>query len=79
MTNALPAQVGLACLLLAHTLLTFSRSSAAREEKPTRSRWSLFGKEQEISAKEEYARLARKAQGFWQGGLSLRDLPVGRR
>lgn len=79
MNYALPAQVGLACLLLAHTLLTFMNPSAEAEEKPRRSLWSLFGQAEELSAEEEYARLVRKAQGFWQGGLSLRDWPAGRR
>lgn len=78
MSYALPAQVGLACLILAHTLLTFMTPQAEAEEKPRRSLWSLFGKE-EMSPEEEYAHLARKAQGFWQGGLSLRDWPARRR
>jgi hypothetical protein len=79
MNYALPAQVGLACLILTHTLLSFMKPSTEAEEKPQRAQWSLFGQAEALSADEEYARLARKAQAFWQGGLSLRDLPAGRR
>lgn len=79
MTFTLPAQVGLACLILAQTLLTFAKPVGERDEKPRPSLKPLFGKTEEASADEEYARLARKAQCFWQGGLTLGDWPAARR
>lgn len=78
--NVVMAQLGLACLILSQTMLSFMKPAAEQDDKKSRrSLWTAFAKAEEISPAEERARLARKAQNFWQGGLSLRDWPGIRR